>query len=334
MICDKVLVPKIGGKKNNFLDGFGMNELIIKDDVRFEDYIFEIRGKQVVLDKDLAYFYDTETRIINQAVRRNKDRFPEDFCFQLTQDELQLLYSRSQNVILNEDDFIQDDVNNNISRSQSVTLNKNKKRQGLNIKYLPYAFTEQGVAMLSSFLKTNKAIKMSIAIMNAFVGMRRFISDNLLEQRYINNLVLEHDNDIKLLKETFSKFDCISNEIFYDGQIYDAYSLLLKIIDTSKKNIIVIDNYVSKELLDILSKTNKMITIYSKNIDNNLISKYNSQYSNVTFKIDNRFHDRFIIIDERDLYHCGASFKDLGKKCFAINMIKDEKMIKELLSRL
>ena len=311
-----------------------MNEIVFRNNVKIEDYIFEIRGRQVILDKDLAYFYDTETRIINQAVKRNKDRFPEDFCFQLTQDELQLLYSRSQNVILNEDDFIQDDVNNNISRSQSVTLNKNKKRQGLNIKYLPYAFTEQGVAMLSSLLKTNKAIKTSIAIMNAFVGMRRFISDNLLEQRYINNLVLEHDNDIKLLKETFSKFDCISNEIFYDGEIYDAYSLLLKIIDTSKKSIIVIDNYVSKELLDVLSKTNKDITIYSKNIDNNLINKYNSQYSNVIFKIDNRFHDRFIIIDESDVYHCGASFKDLGKKCFAINKIMDGKMIKELLNRL
>ena len=311
-----------------------MNEIVVRDNVKIEDYIFEIRGKQVILDKDLAYFYDTETRIINQAVKRNKDRFPEDFCFQLTQDELQLLYSRSQNVILNDDDCIQDDVNNIISRSQSVTLNKNMKRQGQNIKYLPYAFTEQGVAMLSSLLKTDKAIKTSIAIMNAFVGMRRFISDNLLEQRYINNLVLVHDNDIKLLKETFSKFDCISNEIFYDGEIYDAYSLLLKIIDTSKKTIIVIDNYVSKEILDVLSKTNKDITIYSKNIDNNLISKYNSQYSNVTFKIDNRFHDRFIIIDERDIYHCGASFKDLGKKCFAINKIKDEKMINELLSRL
>ena len=311
-----------------------MNEIVVRDNVKIEDYIFEIRGKQVILDKDLAYFYDTETRIINQAVKRNKDRFPEDFCFQLTQDELQLLYSRSQNVILNDDDCIQDDVNNIISRSQSVTLNKNKKRQGQNIKYLPYAFTEQGVAMLSSLLKTDKAIKASIAIMNAFVGMRRFISDNLLEQRYINNLVLVHDNDIKLLKETFSKFDCISNEIFYDGEIYDAYSLLLKIIDTSKKGIIVIDNYISKELLDVLSKTNKMITIYSKNIDNNLINKYNSQYSNVTFKMDNRFHDRFIIIDESNVYHCGASFKDLGKKCFAINKIKDEKMIKELLSRL
>ena len=309
-----------------------MNEIVVRDNVKIEDYIFEIRGKQVILDKDLAYFYDTETRIINQAVKRNKDRFPEDFCFQLTQDELQLLYSRSQNVILNDDDCIQDDVNNIISRSQSVTLNKNMKRQGQNIKYLPYAFTEQGVAMLSSLLKTDKAIKTSIAIMNAFVGMRRFISDNLLEQRYINNLVLVHDNDIKLLKETFSKFDCISNEIFYDGEIYDAYSLLLKIIDTSKTSIVVIDNYISKELLDVLSNTNKGITIYSK--DNNLISKYNSQYSNVTFKIDNRFHDRFIIIDESDVYHCGASFKDLGKKCFAINKIKDEKMINELLSRL
>ena len=201
------------------------------------------------------------------------------------------------------------------------------------VRKLPYAFTESGVAMLSGVLHTEVAINTSILIMNAFVAMKNYLSNSLLEQNFYKNMLLDHDDRIKILENNFNN-KTFSNEIFYDGEIYDAYSLLLKIIDTSKKSIIVIDNYVSKELLDVLSKTNKDITIYSKNLDNNLINKYNSQYSNVIFKMDNRFHDRFIIIDESDVYHCGASFKDLGKKCFAINKIKDEKMIKELLSRL
>ena len=194
-------------------------------------------------------------------------------------------------------------------------------------------FTEEGCLMLGTILKSDIAINTTILIVEAFVIMKKYISNSLLEQRYINNKVFELDERVSLLETAFTN-KTFSNEIFYDGELYDAYSLLLKIINTSKKSIIVIDTYVSKELLDVLSKTNKDITIYSKNLDNNLINKYNSQYSNVIFRTDNRFHDRFIIIDESDVYHCGASFKDLGKKCFAINKIKDEKMIKELLSRL
>ena len=170
--------------------------------------------------------------------------------------------------------------------------------------------------------------------MNAFIQMRKYISNNLLEQKYINNMVLEHDSDIKLLKETFLSFKSFSNEIFFEGQIYDAYSLLLDIFNSSNNSIVIIDNYISKSLLDVLSKTNKKITIYTKNIDNNLINKYNSQYHNVTIKINNSFHDRFIIIDNKILYHCGASFKDLGKKCFAINKIEDKNILDELKSRL
>ena len=170
--------------------------------------------------------------------------------------------------------------------------------------------------------------------MNAFVTMRKYISNNLLEQRYINNMVFEHDERVSLLEDTFSKFDTFSNEIFFEGQIYDAYSLLLDIFNTSNKNIIIIDNYISKSLLDILSKTNKKITIYTKNIDNNLINKYNSQYHNVKVLINNSFHDRFIIIDNKILYHSGASFKDLGKKCFAINKINNIDMVNDLINKL
>ena len=307
MICDKVLVPKIGGKKNNFWRFFGMNELIIKDDVRIENYIYEVRGQRVMLDSDLAMFFEYETKQLNRPVARNIKRFPENYCFQLTESEYENL------------------------RCQIGTSSCGNNYGGR--RYLPYVFTEHGVTMLAGVLKSDLAIKMSLKIVDAFIKMKNYLSNSLIEQNFYKNMLLDHDDRIKILENSFNN-KTFSNEIFYDGEIYDAYSLLLKIIDTSKKSIIVIDNYISKELLDILSRTNKVITIYSKNIDNNLINKYNSQYSNVSFKMDNRFHDRFIIIVESDVYHCGASFKDLGKKCFAINKTKDDKMINELLSRL
>ena len=286
-----------------------MNELIVKE-TKIENMIYEIRGKQVMLDSDLAKLYECKngTKMINQSVKRNKERFPEDFYFQITREEY-----------------------NEILRSQNVTL---ELERGKYSKYLPYVFTEQGVSMLSSVLKTEKASGVSISIMRAFVAMRKYISTELLEQRYINNQVIKNTEDIKLLKETFTNFKTFSNEIFFEGQIYDAYSLLLDIFNTSNKNIIIIDNYISKSLLDVLSKTNKKITIYTKNIDNNLINKYNSQYHNVKVLINNSFHDRFIIIDNKILYHCGASFKDLGKKCFAINKINNIDMVNDLINKL
>ena len=285
-----------------------MNEIVVQDNIKIEDLIYEVRGKLVILDYDLARVYNSETRIINQTVKRNSKRFPEEFCFQLNELEYENL--KSQNVI------------------SSCKNNYGGRRT------MPYCFTEQGVAMISALLNSDIAIKTSIVVMNAFVTMRKFISSNLLQQEYINNLVLEHDNDIKLLKETFSEFKTFSKELFFEGQIYDAHSLLLDIFSTSKKSIIIIDNYISKELLDILSKTNKKITIYTKNIDNNLINKYKSQYNNLTIKITNSFHDRFIIIDNKVLYHCGASFKDLGKKCFGINKINDSNYLNELINHL
>ena len=147
------------------------------------------------------------------------------------------------------------------------------------------------------------------------------------------NMLLDHDERLKILEDNF-KVESFSNEIFFEGQIYDAYSLLLDIFNTSNKSIVIIDNYISKSLLDILSKTNKKITIYTKNIDNNLINKYNNQYHNVKVLINNSFHDRFIIIDNKILYHCGASFKDLGKKCFAINKINNIDMVNDLINKL
>ncbi len=276
-----------------------MNELIVKDDIKIENMIYEVRGKQVMLDSDLAKLYQVETKRINEAVKNNLKKFPERFSWKLTKEE-------SENFLVENFD-------------QKLETRGGRYKN-------PRVFTEQGVAMLATILKSKVAIDVSIAIMDAFVTMRKYISSNLLEQKYVNNMVFKLDERVSLLENTFSKFDTFSNEIFFEGQIYDSYSLLLDIFNTSNKNIIIIDNYISK--------TNKQIIIYTKNIDNNLINKYNSQYHNVTIKINNSFHDRFIIIDNKVLYHYGASFKDLGKKCFAINKINNIDMVNDLINKL
>ena len=284
-----------------------MNKIRTKENIKIEDMIFEVRGKQVMLDSDLALLYECKngTKEINQAVKNNPDKFPERFSWKLTEEEAK----------------------------KFLVKNFDQKIETRGGRYKnPRVFTEQGVAMLSTILKSSVATRTSIAIMDAFVEMRKYISNNFLEQNYINKMVLKHDEEIKLLQDTFSKFDRVSNELFFEGQIWDAHSLLLDIFNTANKSIVIIDNYISKELLDVLSKTKKAVTIHTKDIDNNLINKYQSQYHNVTIKINNSFHDRFIIIDNKTLYHCGASFKDLGKKCFAINKIDNIKITKELLN--
>ena len=281
--------------------------------------IYELRGVQVMLDSDLAKLYECTngTKSINLAVKRHINRFPESYMFQLTKEEA--------------------------SRFQIETLNKNDNYRGSNVKYLPYAFTEEGVSMLSAVLHTPVAEEISIKIMDVFVAMRHFIGNNLLEQRNINNMVLKHDNElynhankIKELQDTFNKFikPEENNKVFFDGQIYDAYSLLLDLFDKAKEEIIIIDNYSDKKLLDLLSKTNKKIKVYSKNMDCELINKYNKQYDNVEIINNDLFHDRFIILDRKILYNVGASFKDLGKKCFSINKIEDKNIIKSILNKL
>ena len=208
--------------------------------------------------------------------------------------------------------------------------------RGSNIKYLPYAFTEQGVAMLATILRTKVAEEVSIRIMDAFVEMRKYINNNLIEQTYINKLVLEDHERINLLEETFDKLEekTKRNSLFFEGQIYDAYSLLIDILNKSNKEIIIIDNYAGKELLDILKEINKEINIISKNISDKLKKKYLRQYQNINFIYNDSFPDRFIIVDKRILYHCGSSFKDLGKKCFAINKIEDVNILNNLINEI
>lgn len=293
-----------------------MNEIIVKDNIKIENLIYEIRGKQVMLDSDLAMLYGCKngTKSLNLAVKRHINRFPERFMFQLTKEEYSSIYSRFQ----------------------FETLNKNNQKQGLNIKYLPYVFTEQGVAMLSAILKTDVAEEISIKIMDAFVAMKNIINTSLIEQKYINSLVLEHDNEIRLLQESFNKLSTKEkiNHIFYNGQIYDAYSLLIDILNKAKKEIIIIDNYAGKELFDITKDIKVNIKIYTKNIDEISKKKYMQEYSNIEIITTDIFHDRFIILDNKELYNLGSSLKDVGKKCTSINRIEDSTILKELISRL
>ena len=293
-----------------------MNNVIVKNDVKIENMIYEIRGKQVMLDSDLARLYGCKngTKSLNLAVKRHINRFPERFMFQLTKEEYSSIYSRFQ----------------------FETLNKNNQKQGLNIKYLPYVFTEQGVAMLSAILKTDVAEEISIKIMDAFVAMKKIINTSLIEQKYFNELTIKNTEDIKLLQESFNKLNTkeSNNHIFYEGQIYDSYSLVIDILSKARKEIIIIDNYAGKKLFDIIKNIKVNIKVYTENIDNTARKKYEKQYSNLEIINTDIFHDRFIIIDNKILYHSGASFKDLGKKCFVMTKIDDTKIIKDLLERL
>ena len=286
-----------------------MNEIIEKE-IDIEDMIYEVNGVEVMLDSDLAKLYHVETKRINEAVKNNPEKFPRRYSFVLDNEELSFL------------------------RSKFSTLEING--QGKYTKYAPRVFTEQGVYMLATILKSKEAIQTSIRIMDTFVKMRHYINYNneLLPRKF---MLLEEkvDNNTKRIDELFDKFnpkDIIKNCIFFKNDIYDAYSVIMDIFNSSKEEIIIIDNYASKELLDMLRDINRKVLIVSKNIDEVLKKKYETQYKNVTFINNNSFHDRFIIIDRRKLYLCGASFKDLGKKCFGIHENNDIDYLNRLLA--
>ncbi len=287
-----------------------MNEIIEKESVVIENMIYEIRGVQVMLSSDVAKLYKVETKRINEVIKRNISRFPESFCFQLTHEEIDKLSSRSQ----------------------FATLNKSTNKRGYNIKYLPYVLTEQGIMMLSGLLKSDIAVKVNIEIIDAFVKMRRYFANTISN----SEILINHENRILRLETTFDKLNKMKklDKIFFEGELYDAYSLLLDILNQAKKEIIIVDNYAGKELLDILRKVDKKILIVSKNIDETLKIKYESQYNNIMFINNNSFHDRFIILDRNKLYSCGASFKDLGKKCFYIGELNDKEYLNRLLKML
>lgn len=283
-----------------------MSGSIIITQKEIGQHIYTLRGKQVMLDTDLAGIYHVETKVFNQAMKRNSERFPENFCFQLSSEEWEAL------------------------RSQFVTLNGGR---GQHRKYLPYAFTEQGVAMLSAVLRSDIAIKVSIEIMNAFVEMRKTVlSHAALFQRLDKVELKQQEADLKF-EEIFKALEGgkLQSEkgIFYDGQIFDAYTFVSDIIRSAERSIILIDNYVDDTVLTLLGKRkdNVSATIYTKSITNQLqldLQRYNSQYPDIDVQVFSHAHDRFLIIDGIQLYHIGASLKDLGKKWFAFSKMNTE----------
>jgi hypothetical protein len=269
-----------------------MNDMIINN-LEIKDMIYEIRGKQVMLDFDLAKIYQCTngTKDINKSVNRNIERFPSDFYFQLNNDE----YYR-------------------ILKFQSGT---SKLSHG-GRRYNPYVFTEQGVAMLASVLHTDIAIQSSIKIMRAFVYMRHHFDESDLRLSIVESKLLKHDFLIDKLLDCFKIKEMKLEKIIFDGQEYDAYSLLLNIISYATNEIIIFDNYMNNKILDMIDKNINVILVRNSNIKDEVVDKYLKQYNNLKVVINDNIHDRYIIIDRKLIYYIGASLKDIGKKCFSI----------------
>jgi hypothetical protein len=283
-----------------------------------ESIIYTVRGLQVMLDSDLAELFQVETKVLNQSIKRNIDRFPDSFRFQLSNDEFQELKVRLNQFNLDEKNM----------RSQIVTSKTDRGGR----RYLPFVFTEQGVAMLSTVLRSDVAIQTSIQIMQAFVSMRKFLLNNAsffqrLEQVELNQL--KSNERIDKIFSALEKSNTLPTQgVFFDGQIFDAYELMSRIIRSAKKEIILIDNYIDESVLTHLSKRaeNVEAIIYTKSIPRVLqldLERHNSQYPPISIRELRESHDRFLIIDRNELYHIGASLKDLGKKWFAFSKLDD-----------
>ena len=291
------------------------NQLKIVNSAEIKNLIYTIRGKQVILDSDVAMLYHYETKNVNKAMKRNIERFPEDFCFQLTNDEFKNL------------------------RFQFGTLNKKVNNGKVTRKYLPYVYTEQGISMLAGVLKNDIAVQVSISIIRAFIEMRKFMSSNSQIFERLTNVeykLLEQDKKFDEIFNQLQYEENIKQKIFFEGQIYDAYSLVIDIIKRAKSKIMIIDNYIDDSILKILVKKNKnvevvILTSKNSNISKLDIQKFNKEYPILKVAKTDKFHDRFIIIDNKELYHCGASIKDLGKKCFGINKIDDIEIINKFV---
>lgn len=301
-----------------------MSKIIKISDV--QNQIFTFREIQVMVDRDLAEMYQVETKVLNQAVKRNINRFPNSFRFQLTEeenDELVAICNQSNSL---KSQSVSSDKNS--LRSQSVTLENNR---GKHSKYLPYVFTEQGIAMLSAVLRSDVAIQVSIQIMNAFVETRRFLNTNAGVFQRIENIEdkqLINDQKFRQLFNALEEKTLNSKQgIFFDGQVFDAYVFVADIIKSAKQSLILIDNYIDESTLQLFSKrkNNVACTIYTQKISKILkqdIEKHNTQYPKINIDVYKKAHDRFLIIDKQIVYHIGASLKDLGKKWFAFSKME------------
>lgn len=290
---------------------------IVVSDKTIKNLIYVVRGRQVMMDSDLAAFYHVETKVFNQAVKRNITRFPDAFRFQLTEEEYKGL------------------------RSQIVTSNGRGGR-----RYLPYVFTEQGIAMLSAVLNSEIAIQVSIHIMTAFVEMRRFLVNNSLMFEKISEMNWRQQEFEKKTDERFEKvFDYIveheesRQRIFFAGQIYDAFSLLVDLVGSADTSIVLADNYVDIGTLNILSKKKpdvnvSIYTMKQTKLTGRDVKNFNKQYPMLEVRYTGVFHDRFLILDRARAYHIGASLKDAGKKCFAVSLLEDAAITNDILQRL
>lgn len=289
--------------------------LVIIDNREIQNMIYTIRDKQVMIDSDLATLYQVTTKRLNEQVRRNKNRFPSEFMFRLTAEEYEHL------------------------RSQNATSSEDNAHGGR--RYIPYAFTEQGISMLSAVLKSDVAVEVSIKIMNSFVEMRRFLLSNKEMFARLDRVELKQLETDKKLEEVFNYIATnteVKQNIFFDGQIYDAFSFIVGLVKKAKKEIILIDNYVDVNTLNILCKKNKgvdvVITTAGKgSLSTKDITKFNAQYPKLLVKTTTDFHDRFLIVDKTDVYHIGASIKDAGKKSFGITKIEDKDLIMGLVNK-
>jgi hypothetical protein len=293
-----------------------MTDIIAVTPETIQSQIYTIRGKQVMMDRELAVLYGVETKQLKRQVKRNIDRFPFEFMFELLSEEY------------------------DISRSQNGTL-----KQGENVKYAPMVFTELGVVMLAAVLKSPKAIDVSIQIAHAFVQMRKFLKDNAEVFVRLDNVerkqsMLQYDSD-KKFEQLFNALESgdlkPKQGIFYDGQVFDAYVFVSDLIRSAKQSIVLIDNYVDETVLSLFTKRTKgvSLTIYTHKISSQLaldLQKHNAQYDPVVIKEFKQAHDRFLILDDAVVYHIGASLKDLGKKWFAFSKI--EQSASEMLGKL
>ena len=271
---------------------------ISKEEIK--NLIYTIRGKQVMIDSDVARLYHYTTKRINEAVSRNKLRFPENFCFQLTENEVEAMWS------------------------QIATASKIRDNKFRNKKYLPYVFTEQGIAMLAGVLKNDIAVKVSLNIINSFIEMRKFIALNGQVFERLTNMeykLLEYDKKFDIVFDQLQQEENIKQKIFFEGQIYDAYSLIIDIIKKANRKITIIDNYIDDSILKMLAKKNKnvevtILTSIKSNIQNIDIQKFNKQYPTLKVARTEKFHDRFILLDNKEMYHCRSFYKRFRQKMF------------------
>ena len=288
---------------------------VIVDNKDIKNMIYTFRNQHVMVDSDLARLYQVTTGNLNKAVKRNLSRFPEHFCFQLTEHEYKNL------------------------RFQNGSSSSNNNYGGR--RYMPYVFTEQGIAMLSAVLKSDIAVEVSVKIMNSFVEMRRFLLSNQELFSRLDRIEIKQLETDRKFEEVFNYIAAnteVKQNIFFNGQIYDAFSFIVGLIRKAKKKIILIDNYVDVYTLNILCKKNQGVDVVIATAGKGSLSakdiiKFNAQYSKLSVKTTTDFHDRFLVIDKTEVYHIGASIKDAGKKSFGITKIEDKDLIQSLINK-